>query len=965
MQFAAPLALLLLLSLPYFFWLARLQVAPPPSVRHWTSMGLRLLIVLLIVLSLAGAQVVRAADELAVVFLLDGSDSITIQQRNEAEDYVREAIEQMGPNDQAAVVVFGAGALVERPMSALAELAPITSAPQGLHTNMTEAIRLGMALFPAGSARRLVILSDGANTVGQPLEAARLAQAAGIQIDFVSLSGDEEGAPPEAWIEEVNAPTRVVRGENFSVSVTAFSNTNMDAVLRVLDNGSIVHEADVRLQAGNNNFSVPLQATEQEFARYTVELTPALDGIYQNNRLAAFTEIVGPPRILLVAGDTDESGAADEAALLVEALQGAGLSVERVSTPELPGTLPQLSNFSSIILVNVNARDVHPRKMEALQSYVRDLGGGLVAVGGPQSYGMGGYFRTPLEETLPIEMQIKDQDRFPSVSIAIVIDRSGSMGLPEGGLTKIQLANEAAVRVVELLNDFDEITVIPVDTIPSNVVGPVIADDKESIVDAIRQIGAGGGGINVRTGLEAAAEAMAQSSNQVRHIIILADGNDSNEQEGVPQLLEGLVAQGVTVSMVAIGDGKDVPWLQRMAQLGEGRFHLTLEAANLPQIFTQETTSIQRTYLVEERFFPTLVNLSPILSGIRQTPPLYGYVGASPKATAQVILETHLGDPLLATWQYGLGRAVAWTSDASGRWAVDWVRWDGFPRFWAQTVRWTVRQGAENNVETVVALQGTEALVTVDTRRADGGFFNNLQMMANVVGPDGAVTGLTLQQTAPGRYEGVFQPEREGAYLLGLAGTAESDGEENVIAQTSGWVLGYSPEYRQIQSNEVLLQSVAGLTDGREISADPAAAFTHNLPAESTTRPIWPWLMLLAVLLLPVDIALRRLTITRNDVHRAWAALTGRLLSQPQSTGRSPEVERLFAAKERAAAREASPEVPVTSSPIASSPPSGKSPSELQPPSAPQKKQEPPRKPASSTSDDGDTLASRLRRRRE
>lgn len=962
MRFTAPLALLLLLSIPYFYWLGRPQITYYRRTRQWISLGLRLLVIILITLSLAGPQVVRAADELAVVFLLDGSDSISPEQRTEAEEYVRSAIVQMGSSDQAAVVVFGADALVERPMSALAELAPVTSNPQGLQTNLAEAIRLGMALFPAGSARRMVVLSDGAHTEGQTLEAARLAQSAGIQIDYVLLSRNEEETSAEAWIESVDAPTRVIRGENFNVGVTVASTENMEATLRILSSGSIVHEATVRLQAGNNHLSIPLQAAEQEFARFTVELAPTTDSISQNNRLAAFTEIVGPPRVLLVSAETGESGAPDEAAPLVSALQDAGLSIERVSTPELPGTLPQLSNYSSIILVNVNARDVHPRKMEALQSYVRDLGGGLVTVGGPQSYGMGGYYRTPLEETLPIDMQIQDQDRFPSVSMAIVIDRSGSMSMQEAGLTKIQLANEAAVRVVELLNDFDEISVIPVDTIPDNVVGPVVASDKESIIDAIRQIGAGGGGINVRTGLEAAADALAQSSNQVRHIIVLADGNDSNEQEGVPQLIEGLVAQGVTISMVAIGDGKDVPWLQRMAELGGGRFHLTMEAANLPQIFTQETTSIQRTYLVEERFFPTLVNASPILSGIRQTPPLYGYVGASPKATAQVILETHLGDPLLASWQYGLGRAVAWTSDATGRWAGEWVRWNGFPAFWAQMVRWTIRQGAESNVETVVTLEGSEASVTVDTRRADGDFFNDLEMTANVVAPDGAVSQLTLQQTAPGRYEGAFDPERQGAYLIGIAGQTGSD-EEAAVAQTSGWVLGYSPEYRNLRTNEALLQSLSAVTGGRTIGNDPAAAFTHNLPTNAATRPIWPWLLLIAVVLLPVDIATRRLTVTISDVQRAWARISGRVLAQEEGIERSAQVERLFAAKERAASRNQAAETAETVKQMGS--PAG------EPAASPQQHAPEPAKPDSAPArdvapaDDGDTLAARLRRRRE
>ncbi len=901
MNFTTPLALLLLLTAPYFFWLGQPRRAGRRPWRESVSLGLRLLIMLLLVLSLAGAQLVRAADELAVVFLIDASDSISPTQAETAESYVRTALESMTPNDQAAVILFGANALVERPMSGLAELAPVSSVVQGLQTDLAKAIRLGMALFPAGSARRMVILSDGAATIGDTSEAARLAANSGVEISYVLLG--REAVVAEALLTSVRAPTRISQGETFRIDITAESSIDMPATLRVLSGGSIVYEEAVQLRRGANNFAVRLRALEQEFARYRVQLTPANDTLFQNNELAAFTEVTGPPRVLLVANDgtADDEGTVqpDESPQLLLALQATGLEVDRTTPADLPASLAELSNYASVILVNVNAKNLSPRKMETLQSYVRDLGGGLVVVGGPQSYGVGGYFRTPLEETLPVEMQIKDQDRFPSVSIVIVIDRSGSMGIQEGGLTKIQLAAEGAVRVVELLNDFDEIAVIPVDTQPSNPIGPLPASQREEAINLIRQIGAGGGGIYVRTGLEAAAAALAGSPNQVKHIILLADGSDSEQKEGVEPLIAALVAEGVTVTAVSIGDGPDVPWLQQVAQWGNGRFHFTNEAANLPQIFTQETTSIQRTYLIEERFFPSLVSSSPILAGITAVPPLYGYVGASPKATAQVILNSHQGDPLLAVWQYGLGRSVAWTSDATGRWGRDWVQWDGFPAFWAQTVRWTISQDRDSNVETVISYTDEQATLTADVRGSSGSFLNNLTMEANVVAPDGTVQNVTLAQVAPGRYEGRFAPKTDGAYFIRVAG---SDGtEESVVGQTSGWVLGYSPEYRNFETNPQLLETVAGITGGQDLAGLETAVFNHTLPSEATTRPVWTWLTLLAVLLLPLDIAVRRLVITRRDWERAWAATFGRW--QPATTVPAPrteQVSRLFEAKRRA-----------------------------------------------------------------
>ena len=918
MRFSTPAALLLLLFIPYLIWLGRPRRGG--AWREWLALALRLFILVLLCFSLAGTRLVRAADELAVVFLIDASDSMGPEQLEQAEEFVRGAVESMGPDEQAAVVIFGANALVERPMSGLTDLAPVTTLPSGLHTDIAEAVRLGLALFPAGSARRAVLLSDGAATLGDPLGAAEIAAASGVPIDVVSLTRPAFDA--EVILRDVRAPTRVREGEAFNIDVAVESTTATDAVLQVLAGGALVYQQAVRIQPGANNYVIRLQATEQQFARYVVQLVAEDDGFYQNNRLAVFTQIDGPPQILLVAGHEEPANGAGEPQTpandhwqqLQLALGATGLIVKRVTPSQMPADLEGLSNYDSVVLVDVNAKLLTQRKMEALRSYVRDLGGGLVAVGGPESYGMGGYFRTPLEELLPVEMQIKDQERFPAVSLALVIDRSGSMSAMEGGVSKIQLAAEGAARTVELLNDFDEITILPVDTAPDAVIGPASIAERGQIIGQIRQIGAGGGGIYVRTGLEAAAAALAQSSNQVKHIILLADGADSEQKEGVPELITALVAEGVTISTVSIGDGPDVSWLREMAKLGGGRFHFTDRAANLPQIFTQETTAIQRSYLVEERFFPAVgqsafARQHPVFramqrGGITRVPPLYGYVGTSPKQTAQLILDTHLGDPLLAVWEYGLGRSVAWTSDATGRWGVEWVNWRGFPTFWSNLVRWSISEEPGNFLEMEVQFADEEATLVVDARDGNDVLLNDLTLEAVIVDPEGETSTHALPQVAPGRYEASFTPVGEGAYLVRVAGGTDENDE--AVGQTSGWVLGYSPEYRQLGGDIQLLGAIAELTGGRDLTAqfegdDFEAVLTHDLPAGAASRPIWPWLLTLAVFLLPVDIAMRRIVITSADVRRLWSRILGRVW-QPTApvAPRSEHVTRLFQAKERA-----------------------------------------------------------------
>jgi uncharacterized membrane protein len=905
MTFTTPAALLLLITLPlvaWFVWPRRPGGRPRSG---WAGLILRLAILALVVLSLAGAQLVRAVDDLAVIFLVDASDSMSAASAAAAETFVRDAVAAMGPDDRAGVILFGANALVEHPLSAFQsanDLPAFASQPVRLQTDLAGAIRLGLALLPPDAAPRLVILSDGAATTGDAAEAARLAAAAGVSIDTVYLP--RPAAAGEVILTDVRAPARVGQGDMFRLEVSAESEIATDATLRVLGDGAVVHEETVRLQPSPNNFVIRLRAGMPAFAHYRVQLAPvgAADAFPQNNELAAFTEITGPPRVLVVATEgLDDAGEPlpDEAAQLVAAL-GPGMQVERATPATLSPSLADLADYAAVVLVNVNARDLSPRKLETLQAYVRDLGGGLVTVGGPDSFGVGGYFGTPLEEALPVDMRIDDQERFPAVSIVLVIDRSGSMAVEEGGVTKIQLAAEGAIRALELLNDFDEMTLIPVDEAPDEIIGPITAVNRDEAIARMRQLGAGGGGIFVRTGLEAAADVLAASDNPVKHIIVLADGADSEQKEGVPELIEQLAAQGITVSTVSIGAGPDTPWLEEMAALGGGRFHLTDQAANLPQIFTQETVAIQRNYVIEERFFPTQTAPSPILSGIEATPPLYGYVGTSGKDAALVALETHLGDPLLAQWQYGLGRSVAWTSDATGRWARDWVPWDGFATFWNQVVRWTFGGRAAGGLDATVTLDGETARLTVDAQQ-NGEFLNDLTLTANVVDPAGETQTLSLQQVGPGQYEATFSPASEGAYFIGVGGAGE-DGE---IQATTGWVLGYSPEYANLSGDPALLAGLAEATSGRALElADTASTFEHNLDAAPAAQPIWPWLTLAAVLLLPLDVAARRLTLTRRDWARAWERIRNyELRIRNEEEAAEPEraegMAQLLRAKER------------------------------------------------------------------
>jgi Mg-chelatase subunit ChlD len=896
MTFTSPFFLFLLLLLPLFVWISGF----PTQRRERISLLLRLAIVLCLILSLAGLELRRGGNELAVVFLVDVSDSMPAEAVSAEMDYLRAALLAMGPDDQSAIVLFGADALVERAMLAGGELGLVTSAPVTTGTDLAEAIRLGLALFPSGAARRMVILSDGAQTSGDALKAAEFAKTTGTQlivVPFISQPG------PEALVTAVDAPTHLRPGEKFDLNVSIQASQPLRATLRVLSGDTLLYEQPHDLRRGAQTFSLPLTAGEPGFVSYEVQIAPEKDGFYQNNRLDAFSQVDGPPRLLMVApapGETLPGGTArpDEHSALLAALQAAGFQIDLVPPVGLPSDLPSLAQYNSVVLVDVPARELSQRQMETVQAYVRDLGGGLVAIGGPTSYGVGGYYDTPLEAALPVEMQIKDEQRRPSLAIVFIIDHSGSMGENSGGVQKLELAKEAAARSVELLFPTDRVGVIAFDDAAAWVVPMTDLASPGAVKRAIGSIQVGGG-TDILAGVQAMAKVLPGDPAKVKHVILLTDGGA--DPTGIPELVRKLNAEnGITLSTVAVGRDA-ASFLKDLAAVGNGRYHFTVDAGSIPSIFTEETTLATRAYIEEGAFFPALVNTSPILAGIKSLPQLYGYVATSPKELAQVILKSGKDDPVLASWQYGLGRSVAFTSDATGRWGRDWVAWGGYASFWAQTVRSTLNQSTGAALQMSVEAGGGAAHLTLDARSRAGDFLNGYQIEANIVAPGGEVQSATLRQVAPGRYESAFTPSKPGVYLFRFSGKP-GDGQPGGFSETTGWTLSYSPEYRNLNPNPDLLVRLAALTGGKVASADPAGVFTHDRPASRASRPVWPWLVALAALLLPFDVASRRLILTRHDFLRLRETLSARLTPRKRTAAvvlPSPRLAALRQAKER------------------------------------------------------------------
>lgn len=966
MRFSSPLLLLFLAILPLLVW-AGWPSRGPGRGRELVALALRLLIALCLVFSMAGLEVLSSGRNLAVVFLVDASDSMPAQALEAEVNYIHTAMDHMAPDDQAAIIVFGGDALVERPMQTGRALAEITSAPVTTQTDLAEAIRLGVALFPSGAARRMIILSDGAETTGQAQPAAQLAAALGVEIisvPFVTARGQE------ALVTQVDAPTHLRPEEKFSLNVSIQSSQAQKATLRVLSGSQVLYEKSHTLRRGLQTLSLPLQAGGPGLISYRVQINPEQDGFYQNNQLDAFSVVEGPPRVLVVAPPAGEelpggTTRPDETSALMGALRQAGFDVQSVTPGVFPADLPSLAQYSSVVLVDVPARELTTRQMEVIQSYVRDLGGGLVAIGGPTSFGVGGYYDTPLEAALPVDMQIKDEKRRPKLGMVFIIDHSGSMSESSGGVEKVELAKEAAVRALELLYPTDRVGVIQFDDDAQWVVPMTDLQNPGSVVSAIGSIRSEGG-TDIGAGLKAMARVFPGDPATVKHVILLTDGGA--DSTGLVQLVAGLYKEyGITLSTVGVGNDA-APFLKDLAVAGAGRYHFTNNPASIPSIFTEETSLASRAYIVEETFYPKLVTSSPILTGIDSLPALRGYIAAYPKDLARVILQSEKGDPVLSSWQYGLGRSVAFTSDATGRWGKDWVSWDQFATFWVQAVRYTLGSSSRVALEMNTELDGEQAVLTLDAQNRAGDTLNGYEIEANLVAPDGQAQSVLLQQVAPGRYRGRFVPTEQGVYLVRLSG--KSDDGSGSFAETTGWVLSYSPEYRDVQTDPDTLVRLTRQVGGKLTTGDPAEAFAHTLSTARASRPLWPWLLALAALLLPFDVAVRRLILTRYDFLllrdrvQAWlAGLSGAV--RPPAAEPQPLDERLSVLRQaRDRARSSSTTASVAPPADPSPPVVTAQPPQPSPPPTPRPQAAAPAQP-STTPNPADTVASLLARKKK
>jgi Ca-activated chloride channel family protein len=933
-----------------------------PRARRIASLVIRLVLVGCIVASLAGARLALPSDRLSVVFLVDASASMVDATREELLSFAKAAVRRIPEGDTAGVVVFGANALVDRLPSGLDELQAPGSVPVVSATDIAAAVRLGTAIFPAGTQRRLVLLSDGNDTGGQGEEAILAAAAGGVRLDVVLPSNDTY---PEALVDGLDAPQGARVGETIQITARLRTTVATSGILRLLADGATVATRAVTLKPGTTSISFTVKAQEPGFHVFRAVLEPRDDHFAQNNAADAYVLVTGEPQVLVA---TDDPG---RAADFIDALTTAQQHVTVVGATGVPSSLATLAGYDTVVLDDVSAAQLGPAAMASLQVYVRDLGKGLVMLGGRNSYGAGGYLNSPLEEVLPVYMTVRDKQRSPDVALVAVIDKSGSMadchcttdsrstGIGGSrGFEKVDIAKEAILRAADALSPTDQLGVVAFDEGAHWAVrtGPIDIGTLQNSLGFRAD-----GQTNIYAGLKAAYDDLVNNPAKLRHIILITDGwSRSGDYD---QLLADMKKAGITLSTIGTGGGS-AQILRQLAEESGGRYYSADDATRIPDIFLKETIRTAGENIVEEPFQPIPSAPSEILRGLDpgRLPTLLGYNATTAKGTATVALLTGREDPLLAQWQYGLGRAVAWTSDTRQQWASHWIGTDAFGTLTAQLVSWTLPPQDEQGID-VRFSPGRDGKLNIEVTSLDddGAPRNFYRTVLRLVAPNLDPVQSVLTQVGPGRYAGTVRADQQGAYLVRVAQTREGADSAN---RTLGVVSPAAEEFRRLGVDSEALARYASAGHGRELPLDPAdeatvrQVWSHDIVAAAFPTPVWPWLLLIAMILVPIDVGVRRVALTRGDVVRARGWVARRVGLARPAPEVVPGLAELRAAKGRSERRADRSPRPKPKSESEAAPRAREGATPAQPAAVPKPGAEPASSPAE------ETLAARLARRR-
>ncbi len=838
MSFASPQVLLLFVPLALFVW--RFGRLPGPPL--W----LRLALVALLVLALAQPQLAWRSAGSDLVVVVDRSRSMPPLSETRAEELIRLLEPQRRPGDRLAVVAFGREARVEAPLGEQTTFGGFLRSVDAEASDLGAALDAARELIPPDRSGRVLVVSDGRATGTDPRGAARRLAARGISVDYRWLGREDSGL--DVAVTSVDTPSVVAAKEPFQLTATVHASQATSGMVAVKRDGRPLVKGPYAFREGENVLTFRDLVEEEGLAKYEVTIEVPDDGVVENDVGRAVLRVEGPPRVLLMT-------AAPQGAL-ARALADSGMKLE--VRPPSPLSMDALDGVGAVVLENVEASSLSESGLNVLAQYVKEAGGGLVMTGGRKSFGEGGYRKSPVEEVLPVSLEVREEQRKAAVAISIIMDCSCSMGatVPDGR-TKMELAAEGVVGALELLNDRDEASVHMVDTVPHEIFG--LKPVSEGLpLDKVARGFSGGGGIYVGVGLRTARDEILKSKKATRHVLLFSDAADSEEPDDYLRTLKQLQDERVSVSVIGLGtrNDPDAKLLEEIAHRGGGRVYFAEDAMSLPRIFSQETIAVARATFVDT---PAALELGPDLALLGRLsasglPTVGGYnlTYSRPRASVGLRSADDNRAPIVAFWQKGAGRVVAYTGEVDGEFTGAMRTWSGYRALLEQMVRWTMPPQVETADVVVRARRtGHDLHVTVDfdPRRPP---------------PEGELSLVVLSGDA--RSDPVELPLRwEDEDRMGAHWSLPGSGTFHPVVKVGGRVLRappvtlpYAPELEPGSAAEGkrLLAAVAKLTGGVERLS--MAGLFQETTESAASIPVAPILVAVSLAVLLAEVVVRR-----------------------------------------------------------------------------------------------------------
>jgi len=825
--FDQPIFLLLLGLLPVLWiWMRRAPGASP------VCLALKCAAFAALVIALADPWAAMRVQRLAVTMLMDTSASMPLESVKRGEAMLRDLVRK-NSGAELRLITFA-----EHPnLRAIPAQADQVSIPhgvdpkEGMATNVEDALQLALNTFPTQGARRILLISDGNENRGHALTEALRARERGVVVYTVPAGGT---APLPVKVESIASPQDVFSGEHFTVSLHLDSGGEFTSRVWITSEGQEIGSTAADLHAGNNQVDVEARISRSGVNLMQVHVSSA--GAEQVLVSQAVT--VRKPRILYIAGRAGIS------APLLDTLKRADVSVESAET--FPVDKPA-QDWDAVILDNYPDRRLVADEGAALEKYVYS-GGGLIFIAGDRNAKLAQEPRTPFEKMLPVHALPPPEK---PTAVVLVLDKSGSMSGP-----KIEMARDAARASVRTLRSIDMVGVISFDETFNWVIPLGPAGALESKVSLINQITANGG-TKIYQAVQAAYDAIADVKATHKHIILLTDGvSTPGTQEDFPQLEREALAKHVTISTIGVGDYINRDLLDELAHRTKGKSHFVENPETIPQIINAEVKSSEDLAIQERPVRAVRVRPVEFTDGIDFTkaPRLLGFVQSEARDGSETILRVDGDKPLLVRWRYGLGRVIAFMSDAKSRWAAPWVRWESFGTLWPQMVRdashrdRTVRAGVRPGTREGEAVVYYDVLPSGENS-ADQPIKSVAAPHILVEAPGESPRSIPLELTAPDHYEARIPDNQGGLYRI-------VSGSSQLVLPEAGFY--HEADETKLQAvNTALLTEISRVTGGRmHPSIEQLLTDKGSLVREQ--KPLWAYWLILALLLNLLEVALRK-----------------------------------------------------------------------------------------------------------